>query len=115
MVYPMIAPLEAGKDSLCSFSSTAAIPLAKVAIVAASLVAAACITTLGHVNVVNGALSALVFVAVIPSVVGLVLLDTGGCHKVALRFLLVFGIGLSLLGFVFNDNYVADLRCVIDA
>jgi len=115
MVYPMIAPIEAGGSHIFGLSRTGAVSVAKVVIVAASALVAACVTTLGFVNVINGAMSALVFVALLPSVVGLMLLDTGACHKVALWFLLVLGTVLSLMGFVFNENYVGDLHCALAA
>jgi len=112
MVYPMIAPLQSG-GFLKGRWQEVGITIAKVVIVCAALVVSACVESLGAVNVVNGAMSAGIFVALVPSVVGLTLLDVGCCHKVALCFLLVFGLMVSGAGFVYSDNYVDDLKCSV--
>lgn len=115
MLAPMIAPIEARQGSFLGCRPHSAARAAKCLIVAAVMATAFRVTSLGVVNVISGAMSALVFVAVIPSIVGYCLLDSGKCQKVALGLLLFGGVAVSLLGFVFNDNYVDDLRCYIEA
>jgi hypothetical protein len=58
----------------------------------------------GYLNVLNGAFSCGVFVALVPATVGWYLLDR---NKVALAGLLVFGLVMSILGLIFTDNYVS--------
>merc|ERR1712066_390195 len=106
MLYPMVAIQPIASRGV------AAQQIAKVVIVLLALLTSIFVTTLGFVNVINGAMSAAVFVALIPSLFGLLLLDTGALHKVALVLLLVGGLCVSGMGFVFSDNYVADLKCL---
>lgn len=115
MVYPMIAPLQTGHASICRIPSGVVVRIAKCVIVAAAMLTAFAVEELGTVNVVNGAMSAAVFVAIVPSVIGFVLLDSGICSKVALGLLFVGGVTVSVLGLFFNKNYVADLKCLISA
>lgn len=113
MVYPMIAPIRADLGgSIYGINRTSIVTGAKVVIVLAAMFTALCLDSLGFVNVLNGAMSAGVFVALVPSVVGMALLDTSSIQKVALGILLVGGSALSCMGFVFSDNYVSDLRCL---
>lgn len=112
MVYPMIAPLEAA-DFMSGARKKTSIVLAKFLIVIGALLVAWQVESLGTINVVNGAMSAGIFVALVPSSIGLLMLDVGPAHKVALYCLLFGGLGVSGCGFVFNDNYVDDLKCSI--
>lgn len=110
MVYPMIAPLIAS-DGMFGMSPTVLATSAKFVIVLGALLVASRVDSLGVVNVINGAMSAAVFVALVPSVVGLCLLDTSPPGKIALTVLLVVGLLVSGLGFIFKENYVDDLKC----
>jgi len=112
MVYPMIAPLQSS-EFLRGPRRKIAITSAKVLIVLAALVVSWLVDSLGVVNVVNGAMSCGIFVALVPSVVGLRLLEAGAGYRVALVLLLVFGLAVSGAGFVFSDNYTGDLKCAI--
>merc|ERR1712232_821813 len=85
--------------------------VAKIAIVLAAMFTALCVHSLGVVNVLNGAMSAAVFVAVIPSVIGLCLLDGNICKKSCLCMLLVGGLTVAGIGLVLTKNYVEDLTC----
>jgi len=114
MVYPMIAPILAlGSHTILGMSRGMLVAMAKVSIVAAAMITAAFVVKLGDVNVVNGAMSAGVFVALIPSAVGMLLLDVGFVQRLALSVLLVVGLGVSALGLVYKDNYVEDLNCIV--
>mmetsp|Transcript_58855 Transcript_58855/g.140375 ORF Transcript_58855/g.140375 Transcript_58855/m.140375 type:complete len:444 (-) Transcript_58855:251-1582(-) len=129
MLYPMIAPLEELQSQARSVALDAGssdghfrrkcfsvlLPLAKVAIVAAVAIVAVFVDSLGFVNTVNGAMSAGVFVAIIPSLVGMCLLDGKALQKVALMVLLVVGLSLAALGLAFTQNYVSDLHCRVYA
>jgi len=112
MVYPMIAPLKES-SFLRGRSKELFVSVAKVVIVIAALFCAWRVEQLGLVNVINGAMSAGIFVALVPSVIGILLLEAGPCYRVALLILLVGGLGVSGCGFIFNDNYVGDLKCAI--
>jgi len=114
MLYPMIAPLK----TMAVFQGATqvlALTVAKLLIVGAALLVALLVTSLGVVNIINGAGSAAIFVTLIPVAIGFFLLDVGPCYRVALLFLLVVGIGLSACGLIFEGNFVADLICYIKA
>jgi amino acid permease len=111
MVYPMIAPLHG--VSLRGLPSRTVTSVAKVAIVVTAMLTAFVFDSLGFVNVVNGAMCAGIFVALVPSVVGLFLLDGGVLKKAALVVLMVGGLIVAGSGFFFSDNYVEDLACHI--
>mmetsp|Transcript_103372 Transcript_103372/g.287825 ORF Transcript_103372/g.287825 Transcript_103372/m.287825 type:complete len:434 (+) Transcript_103372:160-1461(+) len=115
MLAPMVAPVEDGEGRFLGVDRRFTVVVAKCVIVAACALAAARIPSLGVVNVVNGAMSAMIFVVLVPSVVGLTLLDTSRCQKVVFVILLVGGLAMTSMGFVFNDNYVGDLKCLIAA
>lgn len=115
MVIPMIEPLETMQIRVLDSSKTrnTFIALVKVFIVAASWLVSVFVRSLGIVNVINGAMSAGVFVALVPSAIGFFLLDTGKCYKATLFLLLIIGLGMAGAGFVFSDNYVDELKCSI--
>jgi len=68
---------------------------------------------LDFVNTINGAASAVIFVAVLPSAVGHFLLRGGWLQTVRLSFLLVISLGLAVAGLWFRDNYVDELQCFL--
>lgn len=109
MVYPMIEPLQAMGTGRIGITA------AKLGIVVAGLLVSSQIQSLGFVNVLNGAMSAGIFVALVPSVVGLVLLDSSPRKRAALWVLLVGGLTVSVAGLVFNQNYLEDLKCYLPA
>lgn len=110
MVYPMIAPLESF-ESLSGPRQNTAIFAAKVIIVACAGLVSVFVHTLSDVNTINGAMSAGVFVALVPSCVGLYLLDTSVGEKIGLVALLVIGLALSGAGFIFTTNYASEITC----
>jgi len=115
MVYPMIAPIADREGTLCGLNRKTAATGAKFIIVAAAMVTALCVSSLGMLNSVNGAMSALIFVVLIPSLIGLTLLDASKCHKAALIVLLICGSAVACMGLVFDKNYVENLRCLWEA
>lgn len=115
MVYPMIAPILAGQGRILGVSRRIVAVVAKVVVVIAVMFTALFVEQLGLVNIINGAMSAGIFVALVPSVIGLALLESGTCTKVGLLLLLIVGITVSAMGLVFSDNYVSDLRCLLSA
>merc|ERR1712060_848824 len=82
-----------------------------IVIVGISYVGALCIRSLGFVNVIDGALCVGAFTALVPSLVGLRMLDRKGsmAWKAAMICLLVFGLTNAFLGIRYNDNYRSDL------
>jgi len=82
------------------------------AIVAAVLLTSLCLSDLGKLNIVNGAVSTGVFVAVVPFMVGLHLLERVQ-QSIALRLglflLLIFGVLGSLFALLLDDNYEREL------
>jgi len=113
MVYPMIAPICSGDVRMFGMNRGMVVIFAKVAIVACAFFAATFVHSLGIINVINGAMSAGIFVALIPSIFGFVMLEPGPYKKVAFLLLLVCGLVLAALGLVFSDNYVSDLTCYV--
>lgn len=66
---------------------------------------------LGFINVVDGAFSLGVFVAVVPVLVAVNLLDGGkGGQGLALGALLLLGVVASVLGLVYTGNYAGELQ-----
>eukprot|EP00931_Biecheleriopsis_adriatica_P041503 TRINITY_DN23713_c0_g1_i1.p1 TRINITY_DN23713_c0_g1~~TRINITY_DN23713_c0_g1_i1.p1 ORF type:complete len:434 (-),score=93.38 TRINITY_DN23713_c0_g1_i1:64-1365(-) len=105
---PMLAALEpsgCSQTSLGSFAATAAI-------VAAVMVTACFVRDLGKVNIINGAASMGIFVAVVPFLVGRNLLGQVNTFRwsVVMYALLVLGILSSILGVCLVDNYASDLQ-----
>lgn len=82
------------------------------AIVTAVLLTSLCLSDLGKLNIVNGAVSTGVFVAVVPFMVGLHLLERVQ-QSIALRLglfmLLIFGVLGSLFALLLDDNYEREL------
>lgn len=99
-VYPLIL-----KSMIATFHSPGAI-------VAAVLLTSLCLSDLGKLNIVNGAVSTGVFVAVVPFMVGLHLLERVQ-QSIALRLglflLLIFGVLGSLFALLLDDNYEREL------
>jgi len=104
---PMIASL---RDPKVTTNKMIA-PIATVAVIAASTVAATFMDDLGFVNVINGSMSCGAFVALAPSLVGLYLLgQTSVEWRSAMYGLIVFGSVCSILGALMTDNYTQSLR-----
>jgi len=114
MVYPMIAPLTASTSGFIANRRHSVAVVAKIAITACALVTAVSIRTLGLVNVLDGAMSAAIFVALVPSIIGWHLMDSSRYYKAALICLLVGGLAISFTGLFFTDNYVGDLKCYLE-
>merc|ERR1712032_640044 len=107
----MIAPLQSSTIALHGMSRSMMLSIAKALIVMGALVTSIFVDSLGLVNVINGALSAGIFVALIPSVLGMFMLEPGPFKKLSLFMLLVLGLALAGMGIVFSKNYVGDLSC----
>jgi len=121
MVYPMIAPINSSSGPVTfrggpiSFSIGRAnlVVVAKLLIVGSAFVVSVFVSSLGEVNVINGALSAGIFVALLPSLFGWLMLDPTPCKKVSYCLLLVVGFTAAVMGLIYNENYVSDLTCVV--
>lgn len=116
---PMLAPLWNANANVLQYlsytglSHKALMIATTCGVVAASSVAAMFINDLGAVNVENGALSAGVFVALSPSLIGLYLCGAKSNNTLwrMTMFLLAFtGVAFSALGAVITDNYTAVLH-----
>jgi len=86
--------------------------LCTVGIVFLVMVSACFLRDLGKLNLVNGALSMGVFVAVVPFLIGKYLLDeppNGFSWNVAMYSLLIVGTASTIVSCVMVDNYVDDL------
>jgi len=112
-VYPLIL-----KSMVATFhspghnSNPATVHFGIGAIVAAVLLTSLCLSDLGKLNIVNGAVSTSVFVAVVPFVVGLHLLERvqqSFTLRMGLLMLLVFGVLGSILALLLDDNYEQEL------
>lgn len=108
MVMPMIAPVkklerQGGMQFACL--------VATVGIVIMVSITAFFVRDLGFMNVINGATCVGFFVALFPALVGLYILERrdGIVWKIAMFTLLAFGFTMSALGFLYTDNYVADV------
>lgn len=98
MLMPMVAPLRSsGFQSMVKPTT--------FAIVLASLCAAFMCDDLGYFNVLNGALCVGVFVGLVPALVGVFLLGLGRTGLVALA---VAACVVSMLGFVYTQNFATD-------
>lgn len=107
---PMTAPLRT--SSVVSRFGSGVASFAVVCIVAASAAAALVVQDLGFVNVVNGALSCGVFVALAPSLVGLNLLGQRSQKTVfrgLMYCLIAGGLLFAALGLIVTDNYADSL------
>jgi len=84
--------------------------MASVATVSLSMITAFFVTSIGFVNVVNGAFCSIIFVALCPSLVGLQLLERRSpLWRTAMYLLLIMGTLSGILGMAFTDNYDEDL------
>eukprot|EP00746_Dinoflagellata_sp_MGD_P010791 gnl/MRDRNA2_/MRDRNA2_122422_c0_seq1.p1 gnl/MRDRNA2_/MRDRNA2_122422_c0~~gnl/MRDRNA2_/MRDRNA2_122422_c0_seq1.p1 ORF type:complete len:435 (-),score=53.92 gnl/MRDRNA2_/MRDRNA2_122422_c0_seq1:74-1378(-) len=103
---PMIAPVE-NYPWRTQHSRTLWVSGVKFTVVLMSMNCAFVVTNLGFMNVVNGALSVGVFVALFPSLVGLFLSEqrSSTWWQCAMGALLFFGILMSVLGLMYTDNY----------
>lgn len=103
---PMIAPIEnyGWQDRR---SKTLWVAGTKFTVVILSMNCAFVITNLGFMNVVNGAVSVGVFVALFPALVGLFLSEERSslAWQCAMGALLFFGTLMSVLGLMYTDNY----------
>lgn len=110
---PMLAPLRA-----CGGEGGWIAAVATICITVAVTGAALRLHDLGQINVVNGALSMGVFVAIVPCLIGLYLLGPLS-EKCPWRWgmlgLAVCGTALSVLGLVMTNNYTQELQaaCVL--
>jgi len=88
--------------------NAAGVGVAKITIVIFAMFASYHVRDLGYMNVINGAMSAGVFVALCPALIGLYLLEkhTDLPWQTAMYSLLVVGLLMSTLGLVFTDNYI---------
>merc|ERR1712032_1526748 len=77
--------------------------LAIPCIILTSMFAAFVINDLGFMNVVNGALCMGAWVTIAPALIGLYLLKL---NRIVMITLIIFGVVMSCLGFVFVDNYL---------
>lgn len=98
MLMPMVAPVRSSRFAH-------AVKPVTLAIFLAALGAALLCDDLGYLNVVNGALQVGVFVGLIPTLVGTVLL---GMPRAGLAIFAAVCFVVSLLGFVFTSNYAHD-------
>lgn len=81
-----------------------------VVIVLVSLLGSWVLTDLGPLNAINGAICVGVFTSFGPGLAGLFLLDRKSfLWRASMGLLLVFGICAMALGFIFKDNFDADL------
>lgn len=62
-------------------------------------------------NVISGCICAVVFVCLVPCVVGYSLLELSGFERTGLMVLLVIGTTIGILGFFYSDNYVGGMHC----
>lgn len=108
MLYSMLAPVRnyfAGCDAQRHMVAVTLLTVASVSLTATF------VHDLGYLNVINGAMSLGVFVAVVPVMVGLYLLDEKGWRrKAALGTLLLCGVVASVLGLSYTDNYAKELH-----
>lgn len=79
--------------------------IATVATVALSMLGALCFQSVGFINVVDGAICAMIFVALCPGVVGLFLLGRRSLRwRIAVSTYIVVGVAAGVLGLVFTDS-----------
>jgi len=114
MMSPMIAPIRnSDVAAKLGMNSDVVVNVTTVAIVAAVTFTAFFLTDLGILNIVNGAMSLGLFVALAPGLIGLNLLGTKSQHpgwRLAMYALIGGGIAMSILGLVYTDNYAAKLH-----
>mmetsp|Transcript_73427 Transcript_73427/g.192536 ORF Transcript_73427/g.192536 Transcript_73427/m.192536 type:complete len:429 (-) Transcript_73427:71-1357(-) len=84
--------------------------LATVVTVSLILLVALFVTSIGFLNVLNGAFCSIIFVGLCPSLVGLQLLERRSCAwRAGMYALLALGTLSGILGMIFTDNYSKDL------
>lgn len=114
MMNPMIAPIRNSRSfTTPGLDANVVAGIATCCVIFAATVTAFFVTDLGYLNVVNGAMSLGVFVALAPSFIGLSLLGGQSKHlgwRVAMVVLAVVGVLFSILGLVFTDNYAPRLH-----
>lgn len=115
MLYPMVAPIRACTEPIAGMSINSAVTCATSVIVAAVMLTALVVKDLGSVNTFNGAMSSGIFVAVVPSAIGLASLDYRAFGRLALFTLLLVGLAFAVCGIIFDDNYVDQLMCFLQA
>lgn len=90
--------------------------MATTVTVALAMLVALQVEKIGFLNVINGAICSIAFVALCPSIVGLYLSDKRESRRwrAAMYTLLVFGSVAGVLGVCFTENYVQDVtsNCV---
>jgi len=118
MLIPMVAPIrnlslegvaDAGSVwSVLQRKRNLLVPMVIGGIILISFVGALYIESLGLVNVIGGSVSVGMFTALCPGLVGLRLLHRP-LNSFAMYGLLVFGLAMTILGLVFDDNYRHEL------
>merc|ERR1712183_39560 len=105
MLYPMVAPIRACKGTIAGLNGNSAASWATSVIVVAAMLTALMVKDLGSVNTFNGAMSSAIFVAIVPSAVGLASLDFRASGRLTLVTLLLVGMAVAACGIIFSDNY----------
>ena len=119
MVKPMVAPLD-GFVARRGGSPAGSSPppsgrwvakAAAVGIVGSVMLCAFFVSSLGLMSVISGALSVGGFVGGAPGLVGLFLSEhrSGTCWRLSMHLLIWGGLAVSILGFVYTDNFVDEL------
>lgn len=112
---PMVAPL-LNSEALASVRAARPQTVSGVAIcciVLAVMGTSLCVSDLGFINVMNGAMSMGAFVATVPSLVGLYLLGPRSSDlywRGTMYTLLLVGLIMSVLGLTLSDNYAPALK-----
>jgi amino acid permease len=113
LLMPMLAPVQNAEMFKSEGSQKqTAITVTTVVLIGAVMVVAFFVRDLGIMNVVNGAMCVGGIVAACPAMVGLYLVERE--QRVMWQFtmvaLLVFGMGMSVLGLMYTDNYASALK-----
>jgi len=127
-VYPILllcilAPIHSLDDSVFGTGDVTSkrrlvIAVATVVIVVASVFGALLVTSLGFINVINGAMSVGIFTTLGPGLVGLYLVGRRNKKwQITMVVLIVVGFLMSIIGFAVTDNYHEDLEksCLMGA
>jgi len=127
-VYPILllcilAPIHSLDDSVFGTGDVTSkrrlvIAVATVVIVVASVFGALLVTSLGFINVINGAMSVGIFTTLGPGLVGLYLVGRRNKKwQITMVVLIVVGFLMSIIGFAVTDNYYEDLEksCLMGA
>jgi len=108
----MVAPLW-NSEAFATLQSNTISGITTCSIVMAVMLAACFATDLGFLNVINGAICLGVFVAVVPSLIGLYLLGPRSANvtwRACMYTLIVLGLTMSVLGLILSDNYATALK-----